>query len=70
MACLSSKSTGLSKDSIEWYVDVEAVSKWNGSSMACREGYVPAVPRNGYMNALLNIASYGQTVWLNVRPSL
>jgi hypothetical protein len=56
--------------STQWVIDVNTVGAWKGASAPCPAGAVPSVPHNGYTNTLLNVASYGQTVWLNTLPEV
>jgi hypothetical protein len=49
----------------QWFVDVNVVGAWKGADAPCPSGYTPGVPKNGFTNAVLNSASFGQTIWLN-----
>lgn len=56
--------------STKWMIDINTVGSWKGASAPCPAGAVPSVPHNGYTNTLLNVASFGQTIWLNTLPEV
>lgn len=61
-ACVSSSS--LEKgDFKNWSVNLNTLGSFKDAS--CDSGYIFSAPHNGYANALLNVASLSQTIWLN-----
>lgn len=46
-----------------WLVNLNTATSW--SDATCPDGYSFSAPHNGFTNAILNTASFGQTIWLN-----
>jgi len=53
-----------------WSVNLDVTGAWAGDKAVCNPGFAPSVPHNGFTNAKLNLAGYGQTIWLNTLPQL
>jgi hypothetical protein len=50
-------------DGTKWVIDLTKTGSWGEST--CKRAAVFSAPHNGYANAKLLLANYGQTMWLN-----
>lgn len=61
-ACVNSESAR-NGDFSKWIVNLDSTTAYGKG--VCPDGYEFAAPHNGFANNLLNVAGYGQTIWLN-----